>query len=205
MSDTTAGIDKLIARIRRDAVEEGNDARARIVQDARAEAQKITNAARDEAEAIVERARDEARELRKRMNAELRMTARDFVTGLGQRLRDHVIEPAVREEVAAKLADPGALAAVIGHAVGALATREGAEVIVGEEQVELLGGAVWQRIEAAAAGDLHLRGEHGITGFKLVLKGQHIVWDFTDETIASELTRFVAPALREHFYSAPRL
>ena len=199
MSETTAGIDKLIARIRADAVEYGQGEREKIIAAAHKEAAAITAKAENEGSAVVTRAHEEARKLNEQMQAELRLAARDFTTGLSQRLRAQVIDPAIRDEVKAQLADAAVLAKVIGDAVGALATDGDVEVVVGEAQTELLAGAAWQRITEQATNTLQLTGEAGLAGFRLQCNDQHVVWDFSDAAVAAELARFVSPALRKHF------
>ena len=199
MSETTAGIDKLIARIRTDAVEHGQNERERIVAGAADEAAKIIAKAQDEAAAIVSNAHEEARTTRAQMDAELRMAARDFAAGLSQRLRSQVIDPAIRAEVKAQLADAAVLAKVVGDAVSALATGGDVEVVVGEAESALLAGAAWKRITERAKGQLELKSEAGLAGFRLQLNDEHVVWDFSDGAVAAELARLVSPALRKHF------
>ena len=198
MSDTTAGIDSLIARIRKDAVEAGQGEREQILADARKEADRLLASARADAQKTRENAEDSARSARRQLDAELRMAARDFVTALSQKLREQVIDPAIEADTAAQLHDPNVLGAAITSAVAGLAKGKPAEVIVSSDSARLLQGAAWQRITAQAQDGLTLRGDGG-GGFKLVFDGEHIVWDFSDEAVGAELARLVAPSMRAHF------
>ncbi len=199
MAETTAGIAELIARIKTDGVQAGQQERERIVAAATQEADAIVAKARNEAELIVRRARSEAETIRAQLKAELGMATRDFSMALGQQLREQVIDAAVREDVAFRLKDPKVLEQVIGEVVGTLAADREVEVVVSEEMREVLVGAAWARIAARARGGIELRGERRLSGFRLVMRGEHIVWDFSDQAIGAELATFVAPQLRQFF------
>ena len=199
MSETTAGVAELIARIENDGVDVGNAERSRIIAAANEQAAKIVAAAHAEAAAIVKAARVDADATRAQLAAELRMAARDFAMSLGQRLREQVIDVAVRDEVAARFEDPKVLENVIAEVVATLAPGSDAEITVSEEVRDVIAGAAWQRIVARAGTSIELRGERRLSGFRLKLRDAHVVWDFTDAAVAAELSAFVAPTLRAYF------
>jgi len=199
MSEITAGIDKLIAQIRADGVQAAQTEGERILATAEADAKKIVAAAKEKAAGIVQTANKDATRTREHMDVELRMAARDFILALGQRLRDQVINTAIEEETRARLDNPEVLERVISEVVSTISHTGDAEIIVSDEMRDVIAASAWKRIVERAKGELQLRGELRLSGFRLKLQDQHIVWDFSDRAVASELSRLVAPQLYKHF------
>ncbi len=195
MAQVTSGIAELIARIKQDGVQEGEQERERLVAAARTEAEQVLAKARAEAAKIRAEADADAADRRKRLDAELKMAARDFVFRFQERLRAQAIAPATEAAVTAATQDPAALARLIEGLVSAWGQGGGAVTAhVAPADKSALEAALSARI---TAGELTLVDDAGVAGFKLVRSGEHFAWDFTTEAIARELARLVEPGLRD--------
>ncbi|HAN31736.1 MAG TPA: hypothetical protein DCQ06_09090 [Myxococcales bacterium] len=194
MSEVTSGIADLIAKIKTDGVDAGQQAKLRIVDDAKTEAAKILADAHAEAETIKKQAEREALTINKRLQSELKMAARDFVFRFQERLSTQAIMPATSEAASKALQDSALIGRVLDGVLQHLEDESGGFIAtinpVLRAEVE---AAISAHIQASK---VELVDELGLNGFKLQKKGEHFVWDFSADAVARELARLVEPGLR---------
>lgn len=195
MSEVASGVANLIARIKAEGVEAGENERQARIDAATREAEAVLARARAEAEAILAAARSEAEQRRRQLDAELRMAARDFVFRLQERLSAQVLAPVTTAVVGQALGDDDALAGLI---VELLRDRVGGGALtLDAARREAIEAALLRRV-GARAGDtgLEITDEAGLGGFRLVRRGEHFAWDVSQDAVARELARLVEPGLR---------
>ncbi len=198
MTEMTSGIGDLLQRLRQDGVEAGEAEKQRLLRDAEEQAAALLADAKAKAKEIVAAADAEAVAKRKQLDAELGMAARDFALRFAERVKSQAIEPLVRAQVDAGLDDPNLLKEVLS---GLIREKTGdASVAVSPEMQQKL-SAYFERELARQLvdGQLEIKLETGLTGFRLQRKGESFSWDVTGEAVADELSQLVEPSLRKYF------
>ncbi len=198
MTEMTSGIGDLLQRLRQDGVEAGEAEKQRLLRDAEEQAAALLADAKAKAKEIVAAADAEAVAKRKQLDAELGMAARDFALRFAERVKSQAIEPLVRAQVDAGLDDPNLLKEVLS---GLIREKAGdASVAVSPEMQQKL-SAYFERELARQLvdGQLEIKLETGLTGFRLQRKGESFSWDVTGEAVADELSQLVEPSLRKYF------
>lgn len=195
MKQAASGISDLIARIKADGIQAGEDERKERIEAASREAAKIVADARAEAERIVGAANAEAERRRHQLDAELRMAARDFVLRLQERLSAQVLRPVTADLARAALADDGAVTALI---LDLLRERAGgARLTLDADRRAALEAAVIAGFAGRLGdGGLEITDEAGLGGFRLARDGENFVWDASADAVARELASLVEPSLR---------
>lgn len=195
MNEAASGIANLIAKIKADGVDAGENERRARISAAQAEAEQLLAKARAEAERITAAAQAEAERRRRQLDAELRMAARDFVFRLQERLSAQVLGPATAAQVQHALSDNEAVAGLI---VELLRDRaSGSSLTVDSARRQALEAAILRRIgDKAGTAGLEITDEAGLGGFRLIRQGEHFTWDVSQDAVARELGRLVEPGLR---------
>jgi V/A-type H+-transporting ATPase subunit E len=200
MTEIQGGVGDLIARLRRDGVEAAAAEKARLTEQAQAEAQALVDEARKEAAKLLKAADAEAHARREKLDAELRLAARDFVSGLRQRLTEEIIGPAIAERAGQALGDE----AFLKEAIRELLVRQleagdaAVEVTVAPELRTGLEAFFANVVaEHVDSGRVVFHDQAGLKGFRLTRSGASFAWDASEEAVARAIARLVDPRLRE--------
>lgn len=200
MAQTTSGIAELIGRLRKDGVDAGEAEKGRILEEANQEAAAIVASAKKTGEELLAAAKQERERLKQQLDAELAMAARDFVLRFAERVRAQVVRPVVSDAVREALSEPAFLQGTIKDLLVRYADGGGVEVTVSPAMRQQLEGFFTQELgRALGGGEVTLRDEQGLVGFRIVRKGESFAWDFSDDAVAKELVRLVDPALKGYF------
>jgi len=213
---TEAGIEALIARLRREGVEEGEAEAARVVADAQRRAREILERAEADAAAEREATRREADQVRRGGEEALRIAMRDAVLELTEALSERFAER-MRERVAHLGRDEETLKALV-LAVAARAREEAgmdraAEVtvtlpraVVGLDDLrrrpeELREGTLSHFVAAEAAemlreGARFDRSGDDAGGIRVTLTDEGLVVDLSDAAVAAVILRHLQPRFR---------
>jgi V/A-type H+/Na+-transporting ATPase subunit E len=188
----------LIDRLQRDAVEEGQRRAQRLLQEAEAAAAAIVRDAHAAASAEVARAAREADAYAARSRVALEGAGRDLLITVRHAL-DRLLDDVVHEAVGEQL-KPELLGDLIIRMTDAYASRDGrarkATVLLSAADLESLVRLFAQRYRDRLRDGVELRlGDAGEKGFRLVLVGDHLEHDFTQEAIAEALKRHLRPHL----------
>jgi V/A-type H+-transporting ATPase subunit E len=198
MSEMTSGIGDLLQRLRKDGVEAGEAEKAHILDEANAKAKKIVADAEKKAQEIVDKANTDAEAKRKQLDAELSMAARDFSFRFAERVKKQVIDPVVNENVSKAVGDLGVLKDAMSALVGE--KSNGATVAISPElQGKLEGFFTGELKKKLGGGDLEIKSEDGLEGFRLQKSGESFTWDVTGEAVAREFSALVEPVLKKYF------
>ncbi len=198
MTEMTSGIGDLLQRLRQDGVEAGEAEKQRLLRDAEEQAAALLADAKAKAKEIVAAADAEAVAKRKQLDAELGMAARDFALRFAERVKSQAIEPLVRAQVDVGLDDPNLLKEVLS---GLIREKAGDASVTVSPEIQQKLGAYFERELAGqlVGGQLEIKLETGLTGFRLQRKGESFSWDVTGEAVADELSQLVEPSLRKYF------
>ncbi len=198
MTEMTSGIGDLLQRLRQDGVEAGEAEKQRLLRDAEEQAAALLADAKAKAKEIVAAADAEAVAKRKQLDAELGMAARDFALRFAERVKSQAIEPLVRAQVDVGLDDPNLLKEVLS---GLIREKAGDASVTVSPEIQQKLGAYFERELAGQLvdGQLEIKLETGLTGFRLQRKGESFSWDVTGEAVADELSQLVEPSLRKYF------
>ncbi len=213
---TSAGIEELISKLRREGVEEGEAEAARLVAEAETRAKAILETAEADARDLREDARKEAERTLQAGKEALRGAMRDAVLelkdGLSRRFAAEVqatVSNLARDEEMLKRM----ILAVAGRAREEANTDDAAamEVVLPRSAVgldelrrnpeELKEGSITHFVAATAAemlrrGVTFERAADDAEGIRLVLKDEGLVVDLSDSAVASVILRHLQPRFR---------
>lgn len=200
------GVDQLIERVRAEALQGAQNDRDRIIDEATKIAASLIAKAKEEAQCLVEQAQQEALKEKEAMTVELELAARDFCITLHERLRSQMFFPLMKENVRATAKEPDFLKEVLTRLITSYVKENpcNLDVLVPKELKTTLAAffasGIFESLEKNS--DIRLQDEEGLEGFVLIRRGEHFVWDFRVDTIASELMRLVEPTLRKYFMAS---
>lgn len=198
---TQSGIAELIGRLKKDGVDAGEAEKQRLVEGAQKKADEIVEAAKKQAAEVLADAKRDRAKLQTQLDGELKMAARDFSMRMGDRIKAQVIRPVVADATRDVLSDEGFLKQAV-HDVCVAVAKDGAgvDVVVSPEMKAKLEAYLTGELQKAlGSGNVEVRDEHGLVGFRISPKGEGFSWDFTSDAVTRELSALVDPALRQYF------
>lgn len=215
-SQTSSGVDALIARMRDEGVAAGRREAERLVAEAQAHAREILEKAEASAKTQTSAAATEAAALRRAGEEALRMAARDTILEIKERLA-RKFAGEVSKAVAIAMSDEELLKRMI-LAVAGRAREEGGTDGSAELEVDLPRAVVGldelrrnpegikpgslMHFVAATAGDMlregvvFARNEQAEGGIRVKLKDSGVSIDLTDRAVAEQLLAHLQPRFR---------
>ena len=188
-------LESLIEKIKKEAIEEGQQAADAIVGKANEQAAAVVDSARTEAEQIVNDAQAEGEKLQENAKHALRQAARDVELLLKEQLTA-LFDRVFKRAVGAALG-PEFLEGIILKLVDEWAKEGAVEVVVSQADKEQLEALLFSHLEEDLKQSVTLQASHAVArGFRFELKGGSVYSDFTDETIADALKAFINPSLQ---------
>ena len=188
-------LESLIEKIKKEAIEEGQQASDSIVNKAKEEAASITDSASVEAEKIISDAKIQAEKLQENANQALRQAARDVELLLKEQLST-LFDRVFKRGVGGAL-EPDFLEGIILKLVAEWAREGDVEVAVSAADKEKLEALLFSHLGEELKESVTIRASHAVAkGFRFELKGGSVYYDFTDETIAEALKAFINPSLQ---------
>jgi V/A-type H+-transporting ATPase subunit E len=188
----------LLNKIDEEGLKKTEAKRASLLSEARKEADAIIEEGRQQAAKIVSEARREAQLLEQNSEQALRQAARNVLLSLRAELEKRVGQAAenlLHDSLSAK-----DLAGIIGNLCNSYLTGQGdqadLEVLLNAEQFAELDSL----LKASLAADLQKHcnfapGKNLSGGFKLVFKGQDVLYDFSDKALAEAITAHLSPKI----------
>ena len=190
-----ANLESLIEKIKKEAIEEGQQASDSIVNKAKEEAVAITDSAKVEAEKIISDAKAQAEKLQENANQALRQAARDVELLLKEQLST-LFDRVFKRGVGGALG-PDVLEGIILKLVAEWAREGDVEVAVSAADKEKLETLLFSHLAEELEQSVTIRASHAVaSGFRFELKEGSVYYDFTDETIADALKAFINPSLQ---------
>jgi V/A-type H+-transporting ATPase subunit E len=189
-------LDNLIEKIKKDGIEEARQKREEIVNKAKEEAAAIIDEAKKKAEQIINEAEHDAAQFKKTSELALRQAARDTELLVKQRLID-LFDKVFKKQVANVLA-PDFLKDLILKLTENWQEDVNSEIIINESDKEKLQDLLLSRLKDELRHPIIIRtSDHFSKGFRIELKDEEVYYDFSDESIADVLKRFLNPKLNE--------
>ena len=183
-------------KIQAEGLEKAENERARLVAEAKAQADAIIADARAQADKIRKDAEADAEASQKKADAAVKQAARDVIISLKDDLQEKL--RAVVREAAAQAMTPEAMAGLITQIAGQFAKNaaSGAEVILSvrerEEAAQKLIGCLPDVLKKNSSVQL---GRGFADGFKIGFNDSEVFLDFSDEALADVICEFVGPKL----------
>ena len=190
-------LESLIARIKKDGIEEAKKTSAEIIEKAKGEAEAIIKQA--QAQAQNAKAKAEASALKSESNAKasLKQAARDLILALKGELTT-LFERILKDNAGWALS-PDFMKELIAKIVDKWSAKEGAikEVLVNKADKEKLEKLLLESLKKEAKETIEIKTSKDIDkGFRIGIKGENFYYDFTDQSILEALKQFLNPALR---------
>ena len=189
-------LDSLIAKIKKDGIEEAKKASREITGQAQKQASEIIASARKQAEAIVSQAKKETEKLKINGESSLKQAARDLLLTLKNEISS-LLASLIKQRVSREL-EPEFLQKLIIKIVEAWAVKKDAvlEVLVSKQDKAKLESLLHNELKAKAKEKVELKINPAIDkGFRIGLKGEDLHYDFTEETLSETFKQFLNPAI----------
>ena len=186
----------LLNKIQAEGLEKAETERARLVAEAKAQADAIIAEAKAQADKIRKDAETDAEEFRKKADDAVRQAARDVIISLQDDLQKKL--RAVVREATAQAMTPEAMAGLIAKIAEQFVRNaaSGAEVILParerDDAAQKLIGCLPDTLKKNASVQL---GRGFAAGFKIGFNNSEVFLDFSDEALADVICEFVGPKL----------
>ncbi|MBN3040472.1 MAG: hypothetical protein JW867_05040 [Candidatus Omnitrophica bacterium] len=189
-------LEGLIAKIRKDGIEEAQKSAENILEKAKKEAQDIIEKAKVNAKTIDDNAKASAESLKANTESALRQAARDLVLSLRKEI-ENIFYKALKEKIQKEL-DADFLKKLISKLVEAW-SKDGnldMKVLVSKEDKEKLEKLLISSLKDQANKGLEIKISNNIDkGFRLGIKDDSLYYDFTDQSILEQLKVFLNPSI----------
>jgi len=188
----------LLDKIDREGIQKGEAAAQRLISKAEADAAAIIAKAQSEAAELKRAALSENATMKEKSELALRQAAREVLLELRCQLEKRV-SSAVGSLLKATMT-PGAIAPVIASLCENYLKNAGnngsIEVLVSAEQLATLENAVKATLADSLRGNLSFAPNRYLAaGFKLIFKGEDVMYDFSDEALCEAIASHISPAL----------
>ena len=189
-------LENLIEKIKKEGVEEAQQASEEIIQNAKREAASILEKARKDAERIGEDGKRQSQRFKENAEADIKQAARNTELLLKEKI-DALFDSVFRRKVGEAFS-PEFLRQVILKLVEKWSSDNGAEVILNEEDKKHLEAMLFAGVQEEAGKAITLRVSPDLSGgFRIGMKNGDVYYDFSDETIAEVLKSQLNPTLKE--------
>ena len=188
----------LLNKIQAEGLEKAENERARLVAEAKAQAESIIADAKAQAEKIRKDAEADAEASRKKADAAVKQAARDVIISLKDDLQEKL--RAVVREATAQAMTPEAMAGLIAKIAEQFAQKAeaGSEIILSkqerEEAAQKLIGCLPDVLKKNASIQL---GRGFAAGFKVGFNNSEVFCDFSDEALTDVICEFVGKKLAD--------
>ena len=204
MSDQA--LQQVIAELKGRGIRAGEDEGARLVDEARGNAQQIVDDANAQAQKILDDASKQADLMKAQLDAELRQASAVGLEAFRQAIENSFLVPTVDAGVANVMDDPATLKAVIVETVKGFAAsggeRSDLDVILPAAMQSKLDAAFVATLKVGAGTGVNVTFEDGFAfGFKIAPAGSGFVFDFTEDCFREIFLKFLAPRFRTYFYA----
>ena len=188
----------LFDRIDKEAIRKAEADKAKILADAKAEAERIVAQANEEAAQAKAAAAAEAETMRKKSEEALRQAGREILLEVRGEFERRVAG-AVASLLKATL-KPEALAGILATVCGNYLAKNGStddiSALVPAEQLAVLEDAVKAQLAAELKAKVSLAPSKALSGgFQLKFNGADVVYDFSDAALAEAIAAHLSPAL----------
>lgn len=198
MEGMEVNLESLIAKIKKDGIEEAKAQAQEILDKAHSQAKALLDAARKEAEAVVAQAEKKAQQLTDNAEAALRQASRDLLLTLRQEITK-MFEALIKEKIDGQL-EAGFIKELILKFVAVWPKKDDVsfEVLLSQEDAKNLQNSLAASLKEAAEKTIEIKVSKNISkGFRIGVKGQNIYYDFSDEAILEALKVFLNPATKK--------
>ncbi|HDZ77272.1 MAG TPA: hypothetical protein ENH41_04225 [Candidatus Omnitrophica bacterium] len=189
-------LESLIAKIKKDGVEEAKKAADKIIQDACCEAVSIIDEAKRKAEEQLEGSRKSLEKLKNNTENSLRQAARDLVLVLKQEITtlfDNILKRKVADEL-----DVEFVKELIVRIIDNWAQKKDValEALVNKVDKKKLEDLLLSQFKSQVKDIVEIKIAKSIDrGFRIGIKGEDVYYDFTDESILESLKEFLNPQI----------
>lgn len=189
-------LESLIAKIKKDGIEEANKASEGIIQDAREKADLIKEEAQKEASKIIDNAEKEAQKIKANTESSLKQAARDLSLTLKNEIAA-LFDKALKRKISAQL-DPEFLKELIVKLIDKFLPQKGVvlETLVAQKDKHKLEELLLDALKDKAKDKIEIKASKTIEcGFRIGIKDENLYYDFTDESVLESLKEFLNPAI----------
>ena len=182
-------------QLREDGIEAAKAEAAKILAEARNEAEKIINSAKAEAAKVEKEAQNRIAQNRASSESEMRLVARDVVIGFKKKIED-VGTALLNDKVADALNDKEVIKTAIVELLKNQQAGQAWEVSLGAKIAEPLADVVCATFRENGA-TAKLAGELKKAGLEARVAGENEVFEVTEESVTEAFRRLLSPELKK--------
>jgi len=190
-----AKLEGLIAKIKKDGIEEAKKSSESIIEKAEAQAKTIVDQAKKEAEKIISQGKQEAQKLKANTENSLKQAARDLLLTLKNEING-LFNGIIKRKIAQEL-DPEFMSKLIVKIVESWSKEKQAalELLVSKADKQKLEALLFKGLKDKAKEEIEIKVSKTITrGFRIGIKGEDLHYDFTEEVLSEAFKEFLNPA-----------
>lgn len=193
-------LEKLIAKIKKEAVDEAQKEAAALIEGARKEAASLRAKAAADADERIRDAEKKIEQFQKNAQLALQQASRDSMLLLKESMSS-LFDRVLKREVSESLT-PDFMKTLIHAIVASWSKDRNVEVQVNAQDRKQLEGVLFQGLEKDVKAGITLKPSDAFSGgFRIGLKGDDVYYDFTDQSIAEMFKSFLNPKLNELLHS----
>ena len=202
MLSKISGLNELISKLQEEGINKVNQERDMIINNASKDAEKILSAAQNEASKIREKCDRDCLQKREDLDCELKMATRDFMLSFANNIKQFVIRPVIKSEIQNVIGDSKFLKSCLGKIFQDILGNEDKSILIilnksmKNEMIEFFSGKIFKK---ANESKINLAFTDEFQGFQIIKKDEHLLWDFTLETLSQEVGKIVEPSLLKYF------
>ena len=188
----------LLDKITEDELKKADEEKAKILAQAKAEADETLQQAKTEAAAIVDAAKKEATMLQQKGEEALKQASRDVLLSLRAELEKRVGQAA--ESMMKSSMEPKALADIIAKLISGFIKSDGKtddiKILLNHDEIATVEEALKAQLGKELQANVALAPSPSVAGgFKLLFKQSGIVYDFSDKALAETVAAGLGPKL----------
>ena len=182
-------------QLREDGIEAAKAEAAKILADARKEAEKIINSAKAEATKVEKEAQNSIAQSKNSSEAEMRMVARDVIIGLKKKIED-VGMALLGSKVAEALNDKDVVKTAVTELLKTQQTGKNWEVALSDKIAKPLADVVVAAFRENGA-TAKLTADLKKIGFEVRATGENEVFEVTEESVTESFRKLLSPELKK--------
>ncbi len=182
-------------QLREDGIEAAKGEAAKILADARKEAEKIVSVAQADAAKLEKEAKHKIQQEKHRSEDEMRLVARDLVNGFHKRIEE-VATRLLKEKVAESLNDKEVVKTAIIEMLKSQSDKKDWEVSLGAKIAKPLVDVVVAQFKEKGA-VAKLGQELDKAGYEMRASGSSEVFELTDESVIETFKKLLSPELKK--------
>jgi len=203
MSNKNHGIAELISQIQEEGILKVNRERDTIINNANESAQSLISDAKQKVQDMYETCDMECKQKKEDLNCELKMATRDFLLMFSKQIKTFIILPSIKSNVDKVMTDTNFLKMCLKDIFTKFLEMDNKNILLclnsktKNDMIEFFSTDIFTKM--FKKNNISFSFTDEFEGFQIIKQDDKIIWDFTVEALAQEISKLVEPNLIEYF------